>query len=656
MAAKLVAEDGILKGLVLSLEEGEQWVIGRDPDSAQLLVEDPEASRKHLLCRTSPEGIVIENLSDTNPALINGESLAAPYLLKNGDAVQIGSGTFRFYSEDEAQITGELEPEEEAPSEEKVTEEAPEEEVAEEPITEEPITEEPVSEELKEEAAPTEPPEEAPAEEIAEEPVTVEKEEEEEHDSLYDEVDEEKNILAEIDFDLMETGRWLLKVIGGPNNGAEFSMLAGQSYLIGTDPNTCDIVFHDTSVSRQHGRITVGDDDVLTVEDLKSRNSTLVDGEKLEGKMPLEMNALVSMGTTSFIVYDREGDMQTIISPLLPDIVRALQEKEEEKKRAEAEAEEATKKAAEGEVAAEPPSNALSAFMLIGILTGLFVIVGIGMTTLFQSEPILLERVENPEERLQHALAPFPSITASFNKQTGQLLLVGHVLTATDRNQMMYNLQGLTFINKVDDTGIVIDEYVWQETNQVLGRHPKWKGINIHSPSAGKYILSGYLETRLEFEELSDYITANFPYLDLLEKQIIVEEDVENSVDIALQNIGIRNVTAQMLNGQLTLRGGVPADKASAYREVLSDFHNIPGVRNVKNFVQEIAPGAALVNISDRYSVTGYSKRGASINIVINGKILTKNDLLDGMRIMEIRPNMILLEKDDVRYRIDYSQ
>ena len=639
MAAKLVAEDGILKGLVLSLEEGEQWVIGRDPDSAQLLVEDPEVSRKHILCKSSPEGLVIENLSDTNPALINGESLAAPYLLKNGDAVQIGSGIFRFYSEDEAQITGEIKPEEEeTPLPEEIT-----------------LTEEPVDEE----ATPETPSEEAPIEELMEEPAVTEKEEEEEeeeHDSLYDEIDEEKDILAEIDFDLMETGRWLLKVIGGPNNGAEFSMQAGQSYLIGTDPNTCDIVFHDTSVSRQHARISVGDDDVLTVEDLKSRNNTLIDGEKLEGKMPLEMNALVSVGTTSFIVYDREGDMQTIISPLLPDIVRALQEKDEEKKRAEAEAEEAALKAIEEEVVPEPPSNALSAFMLIGILTGLFVIVGIGMTTLFQSEPILLERVENPEERLQHALAPFPSITASFNKQTGQLLLVGHLLAATDRNQMMYNLQGLNFINKIDDTGIVIDEYVWQETNQVLARHPKWKGINIHSPSAGKYILSGYLETRQEFEDLSDYITANFPYLHLLEKQIIVEEDVENSVDVALQNIGVRNVTAQMLNGQLTLRGGVQADKTSAYRALLIDFRNIPGVRNVKNFVQEIAPDAAFVNITDRYSVTGFSRRGATINIVINGKILTKNDLLDGMRIMEIRPNMILLEKDDVRYRIDYSQ
>ena len=38
MAAKLVAEEGLLKGLVLPLEGSLEWVIGRDPEACQLLV------------------------------------------------------------------------------------------------------------------------------------------------------------------------------------------------------------------------------------------------------------------------------------------------------------------------------------------------------------------------------------------------------------------------------------------------------------------------------------------------------------------------------------------------------------------------------------------------------------------------------------------
>ena len=78
MAAKLVAEEGVLKGLVLSLEEGDQWIIGRDPDTCQLLVEDPSASRKHLICRTTPKGIMVENLSQTHPTEVNDEPVKEP--------------------------------------------------------------------------------------------------------------------------------------------------------------------------------------------------------------------------------------------------------------------------------------------------------------------------------------------------------------------------------------------------------------------------------------------------------------------------------------------------------------------------------------------------------------------------------------------------
>ena len=104
MAAKLVAEEGIQKGLILSLDEGSEWVIGRDPDACQLLIEDPSASRKHLLCRKTSDGIFLQNLSSTNPISINDEEVLEPRLLRNGDLVKIGTGAYRFYSEEEAQL------------------------------------------------------------------------------------------------------------------------------------------------------------------------------------------------------------------------------------------------------------------------------------------------------------------------------------------------------------------------------------------------------------------------------------------------------------------------------------------------------------------------------------------------------------------------
>lgn len=479
-------------------------------------------------------------------------------------------------------------------------------------------------------------------------------------DTLFDEnAPAGKDALAEINFDLVDTGRWLLKVIGGPNNGAEFSMQASSTYVIGTDPNSCDIVFHDTSVSRQHARISVTADEKIFIEDLKSRNGTLVEGEPLKNKKQLNLNNVVTLGTTSFIVYDREGEMQTIISPLLPSIVKVLQ-KEDSKKPGE-------EKSAAGqrpEVRKEfglpkPPEKHTGkhgAFIVIAILVGLFAIVGLGTMTLFKSEPVVMEQPVDSNAILAQIMQHSPSVKYTFNKSTGRLLLVGHVLTAVDKNQLLYNLQGLNFIKNVDDTGVIIDEYVWQEINQLLSNNPKWKGITIQSPAPGKFVMTGYLQTRQQAEHLSQYVSENFRYLDLLENHVVVDEDVIASVTNQMQNLGIRNVAAQMSNGELTLTGNLPSEKANELQSLIKDLRAIPGVRVVKNFVTQLPPEATFINISDKYSVTGSSVIGRNLSVVINGHILSKGDTLDGMIITSIKPNKIMLDKDGVHYQIDYGK
>lgn len=837
MAAKLVAEDGALKGLVLSLEDGDQWIIGRDPDACQLLVEDPSASRKHLVCRTSPQGILVENLSQTNPTAVNDEELKLPRLLHNGDAVKIGDGIFRFYADAAAQLIKEATtdtpvvtnqetaqpknaeasaeaavavnvaanqaaagvvsehapedqapedqapeadtPEEHAPEENK--EHAPEEHALEEHADEahtpaEQADEAPADSEaqtpndkapapdkehnehdeeqdmkalekapeeepaLKDEATPGDqqdeatpgdqpvedtaietakaspdetPPAEAAAKTTAEAPpetaqnpapapdaapdATAEapseatpeptadvaaqaaadiapeatyeaapEAAEERHDTIFDEEPSDKNALAEINFGLLDTGRWLLKVIGGPNNGAEFSMQAGSSYVIGTDPNACDIVFHDTSVSRQHARITVTQDETLSIEDLKSRNGTIVDGEPLNGKRPLNTNMLISVGTTSFIVFDREGEMQTIISPLMPALVKTLQV--DEPKAAPA----ATAATIEPEAAAPPPVAAvpaaapakpeahhhttLGAFILIGILTGLFVIVGIGTTTLFKSEPVAVTETINPDQALDSALAGFPSVKYTYNKNTGQLLLVGHVATPTDRSQLLYALQGLKFIKNLDDSGLVIDEYVWREINQVIEKIPEWKGISIVATQPGHFVVSGYLKTHSQADRLSDYLSANFPYPDLLEKRIVVDEEVVGSITSLMQNHGLKNITVKFENGELTLAGGIPLGKEADFNSLLTEIKTTRGVRSIRNLATQMATEQSIINISDKYEVSGVSNQAGKLSVVINGRILMKGDALDGMNITSIQPSSVMLEKEGVKYRIDFNR
>lgn len=617
MVAKLVIEDGNLKGLSFSLEKGESWVIGRDPDECQFVLEDPLVSRRHVLVYRSPDGILVENLSTTNPILINEQEIGSePYLLHNGDFMRIGHQLFRYY-----------------------------ETLSEQLMNEEPEQTEPLIPSSSPLSSPASPPQEG-----------------EQRDTLFEDQDSDLNPLAEINFGFTEIGRWLLKVIGGPNNGAEFYMQTGHSYIIGTDPHTCDIVFHDTSVSRQHAKVTVTPDDVLFIEDLKSRNGVLVNGALIEEKQMLAPSMIVTLGTTSFVVYDREGEMQTIVSPLLPSIVKALKQEEEKSQAASTSAPSALTDA-EGQIpkptdlsSPPKPPRQYGPLILMSIIMGLFALAGIGSLALFKSEPIEVKVQENTDELIAQALRPFPAVRFTFNKTNGGLFLVGHVTSATDKNQLLYNLQNFKFIKSVDENGLIIDEYVWQEINSILAKNPAWRGITIQSPTAGEFVLSGYLETRKQAAQLSDYINLNFPYLDLLKKQVIVEEDVVNQINAWLQEANLRSVTADMNQGEILLSGDVSPDRVNDLNQIISRIKQIPGVRIVNNSVRSQATPelVGIENISDQYPVTGTSQIGDKHTVVIQGRILSEGDVLDGMTITKITPDTILLEKEGAQFRINY--
>src|SRR5262249_53953975 len=96
MPAHLIAREGPLAGLVLPFEKGTEWIIGRDPDVADLVIEDSTVSRKHARITKTPQGIFLQNLSRVNPVLINGEQQEEKVQLLEGDEVQIGQNLFAF--------------------------------------------------------------------------------------------------------------------------------------------------------------------------------------------------------------------------------------------------------------------------------------------------------------------------------------------------------------------------------------------------------------------------------------------------------------------------------------------------------------------------------------------------------------------------------
>jgi type III secretion system YscD/HrpQ family protein len=584
MAGYLIAKEGPLKGKVLPLEDGEEWIIGRDPDESTLVLEDPSVSRRHAICRATPDGVVVENLSSVNPSLYNGKVITEAITLKEGDELQFGNTTFKFSLQNEDT-----------------------------PPKEETVKEEPSHEEE----------------------TTETKEEESEED---------------IGFVGSAPSRWLLKVISGPNTGAEFSLYPGTSYILGKDPNISDVIFHDLSVSRKHAKLTLSDKEELSLEDLESRNGTYVNGEKITEPKVLSSQDLIAMGTTSFLVIDQKQVQETIVSlPLTPST--PLKEKEMEESivaKEETQKPSITLKNWKDIVIPTKHLIAAGAFALclLFIITSTF--------SLFHTEPITV-KIKNESERVSDALASFPSIQHFFNQGAGKLFLVGHVLTSIDKQELTYSLSNLPFIRFIEDT-IIIDELVWQNMNALFQSEPNWQAVTMYAPTPGQFILKGYVANPQQFQLLSEYINNNFPYPSLLSNQVAIETSLHMQVQNLLIEGEYPSVTFTLSGGELILSGRVDERDSSDFSDLLSKLSSIPGITNVQNLVLYGVLDNTRIDISDQYQITGFSIGNDNNHfVVINQRIYSIGDVLSGMVITEIQPNTIFLEKDGIKFKINYN-
>jgi hypothetical protein len=73
------------------VELGVEVVIGRQ--DADLVLNDPEVSRRHAVLRRSGESVVIEDLDSTNGTFVKGEKIRRPIPVGPGDQVRVGRTT-----------------------------------------------------------------------------------------------------------------------------------------------------------------------------------------------------------------------------------------------------------------------------------------------------------------------------------------------------------------------------------------------------------------------------------------------------------------------------------------------------------------------------------------------------------------------------------
>ncbi|OGN67448.1 MAG: EscD/YscD/HrpQ family type III secretion system inner membrane ring protein [Chlamydiae bacterium RIFCSPLOWO2_02_FULL_49_12] len=252
-------------------------------------------------------------------------------------------------------------------------------------------------------------------------------------------------------------------------------------------------------------------------------------------------------------------------------------------------------------------------------------------------------------------MARFPEVQFSFNVSSGKLFLTGHILTATQHEEMLYFLHTLPFIQSIEDS-VVIDEYVWSNMNGLLSSNPDWEGISIHAAKPGKFVMNGYLDASEDLDKLTDYVNLYFPYLDHLENRVIVETNLKLEISKLLEESQLLGVQFDVKKGEVIIAGRVDADGEDRLKEAIEKIKALQGVRRIDNFAVLTTLSTSFIDLTEKYTVSGTSKKNnKEIYVVINGKILGKGDLLDGMLVTDVDPQRVVLEKDGIKFQIHYN-
>jgi len=535
MAPKLIAEEGLLKGSVLDLENGDSWTIGRDDTSCELVLNDPSVSRRHAQIIFKDGHYEIANLSLINPILIDRKPVQTTSILRDGSVIQVGSTWFRFTQTFDSSLRPEDEPE----------------------------------------------------------------------DTFFEEKEPNPTVV-DIAF---PSARWMLKVIAGPNGGAEFFMESGRTYLVGKDPSSCDILFQDRSVSNQHLSLTINEDDLIEIVDLESKNGAFVDGTPINEKATIKPQEPITLGTTIFVVIDTKASSDTIISEAPRPVHREKASVDKSPK--------AAKTSLWSRILV--PTQDL---VIAGIFGVIVLVVGFSTIALFKSDKKESPPAFGYESKIKSALGPFHDIEFSYDQKQQKLFLAGHVTSTTDKEQLTFNLDGLSFLKQIDDT-VVVDELVWQEMNVILAKNPDWRSITLLAPSPGHFIVTGYLKTVSQSHTLQDYLNLNFPLIGQLQNRVAVSEIIQGEVEQLLAQAGLVNVEPVFSDGDLLLSGNAPQARLKDFEQFLAKAKDIHGVRAIRNGVVIIKMTASsAINLSSKYRITGNaSKNGLEMNVIINGKL-----------------------------------
>src|SRR5512139_3220782 len=85
MSFKLSVRQGPRPNFIFELDQ-DSYIIGREAGN-EIVIEDPQVSRRHAQLTRQGASYLLEDIGSTNGTYVNGKRVTAPVLLANGDMI-----------------------------------------------------------------------------------------------------------------------------------------------------------------------------------------------------------------------------------------------------------------------------------------------------------------------------------------------------------------------------------------------------------------------------------------------------------------------------------------------------------------------------------------------------------------------------------------
>jgi type III secretion system YscD/HrpQ family protein len=439
--------------------------------------------------------------------------------------------------------------------------------------------------------------------------------------------------------------RFILKVLTGPNQGAELELSAG-AYVIGS-ADECDVNFSDALVAPRHLSVELSEDSIVAK---RLDGKVFVDGKPMvDTRQTIKFFQFVTAGSTYFLFGPAGREWPQGVPGPLPPLEPATQTQPES---AAPESSALSTKGPEKPKDEASPTDRAKKVALLTFL--LFSVLAVSSFLLMR-----LDRRDPPPPATAESI--LPGVKAMVQKQpdaeavtvgirNSRVFVSGFVPTNAEARQLR------SLVTRPDGLvacAVVSDEEILADVGEILDSFRS--GLSAKMDSAGGVEISGFAGDTDTWNQLRTMLESDLPGYPRLKFSVVSGNQVISEGEAILRQSGLASlIHLEATSAGLTASGSVPAMEAEAWAQAKDKIRSgLPAGVMLKDQVTSGGDSSS----ADDYLLSSISMGPLPWVTLRNGMKLFPGAVLpNGWTLQTIQPESVELRQGDDTITIDLGK